>query len=116
MHGQHRSEDENGFENRQFKRVIKIPDGVDPTSVASTASEDGRALVLTGIKRVEENNKDNDKKFAIKLNLSGYTPDKIKVQLRGQELTVTGKQRSGEDGLQRSRDYNRRILLPDDVA
>ena len=64
---------------------------------------------------MEENNKDNDKKFAVKLNFSGYAPDKIKVQLRGQELTVTGKQRSEEDGLQRSRDYHRRILLPDDA-
>ena len=59
---------------------------------------------------MEENNKDNDKKFAVKLNLSGYTPDKIKVQLRGQELTVTGKQRSEEDGLQRSRDYHRHMM------
>ncbi|KAK2567450.1 Heat shock protein hsp-16.2 [Acropora cervicornis] len=115
LYGQHRSEDENGFENSQFKKVIKIPDGVDPTSVASTASEDGRALVLTGIKRVEEKKEDDDNKFAVKLNLSGYKPDEIKVQLRGQELTVTGKQRSEEDGLQRSRDYHRRILLPDDA-
>ena len=88
MRGQHRPKDKNGFENSQFKKVIKIPDGVDPTLVASTASEDGRALVLTGIKRVEENKKDYDKKFAVKLNLSGYKPDEVKVQLRGQELTV----------------------------
>ena len=64
---------------------------------------------------MEENNKDNDKKFAVMLNLSGYKSDEIKVQLRGQELTFTGKQRSEEDGLQRSRDYHRRILLPDDA-
>ena len=38
---------------------------------------------------MEENNQDDDKKFAVKLNLSGYKPDEIKVQLRGQELTVT---------------------------
>ena len=49
------------------------------------------------------------------MNLSGYKPDEIKVQLRGQELTFTGKQRSEEDGLQWSRDYHRRILLPDDA-
>ena len=72
-------------------------------------------LLLTGIKRVQENKKDEDKSFAVKLNLSGYKPDEIKVQLRGQELTVTGQQRSEEDGLQWSRDFHRRILLPDDV-
>ncbi|XP_067026455.1 heat shock protein Hsp-16.48/Hsp-16.49-like [Acropora muricata] len=84
-----------------------MPEGIDPTSVTSTPSEDGRDLLLTGIKRVQENKKDVD--------LSGYKPDEIKVQLRGQELTVTGKQRSEENGLQWSRDFHRRILLPDDV-
>ena len=56
------------------------------------------------------------KNFSVKLNFSGYKPDEIKVQLRGQELTVTGKQRSKEGGLQWSRDFHRRILLPDDVG
>ena len=115
LHGLHRSENENGFENSEFKKVIQMPEGIDPTSVTSTPSEDGRELVVTGIKRVEENKKDEDKNFVVKLNLSGYKPNEIKVQLRGQELTVTGKQRSEENGLQWSRDYHRRILLPDDV-
>ena len=115
LHGQHRSEDENGFENSQFKKVIKIPHGVDPTSVAITVSEDGRALVLTGMKQVQENKKEDDKNFAVNLNLSGYKPQEIKVQHRGQELTVTAKQRSEENGFQSSRDFHRRILLPDDV-
>ena len=39
----------------------------------------------------------------------------MKVQLSGQELTVTGKQRTEENGLQWSRDFHRRILLPFDV-
>ncbi|XP_068731697.1 heat shock protein beta-1-like [Montipora capricornis] len=115
LHGQHRSEDENGFENSEFKKVFKIPEGVDPSSVTSKASHNGRALVLEGIKRVEETKKDEDRKFSVKLNLSGFEPEDIKVQLRGQELTVTGKQRSEESGLQWSRDYRRQILLPDDA-
>ncbi|XP_067027929.1 uncharacterized protein [Acropora muricata] len=115
LHGLHRSESENGFENSEFKKVIKMPEGIDPTSVTSTPSEDGRDLLLTGIKRVQENKRDEDKTFAVKLNLSGYKPDEIKVQLRGQELTVTGKRRSEENGLQWSRDFHRRILLPNDV-
>ncbi|XP_068682824.1 uncharacterized protein [Montipora foliosa] len=115
LHGQHRSEDENGFENSEFKKVFKIPEGVDPTSVKSKASHDGRALVLEGIKRVKDSKKEEDRKFSVKLNLSGFEPGEIKVQLRGQELTVTGKQRSEESGLQWSRDYHRQILLPDDA-
>ena len=115
MRGQHRSEDENGFENSQFKKLIKIPHGVDPTSVTSTASEGRTALVLTRIKRVQENKKDDDKNFAVKLNLSGSRPDKIQVQLRVPKLTATGKQRSEENDLQWSSDFHRRILLSHDV-
>ena len=32
----HRSENENGFENSEVKEVIKMPEGIDPTSVTST--------------------------------------------------------------------------------
>ena len=52
--------------------------------MTSTPSEDGRDLLLPGSKRVQGNEKDEDKNFAVKLNLSGYQPDEIKVQLRGQ--------------------------------
>ena len=96
----HRSENENGFENSEFKKVIKMPEGIDPTAVTSTPSEDGRDLLLTGIKRVPKNKKDEDRNFAVKLNFSGYKPDEMKVQLSSQELTVTGKQRTEENGLQ----------------
>ena len=115
LHGQHRSEDENGFENSEFKKVIKIPQGVDPESVTSHATPDGNALVLEGTKRVEEKVKDDDGNFVVNLDLSGFKPEEIKVQLHGQELTVTGKQRSEDGGFHWSRDYSRRFLLPNDV-
>lgn len=115
LHGQHRSEDKNGFENSEFKKVIKIPEGVDPTSVTSRASQDGGSLVLEGIKRVEESAKKDDGNFAVKLDLSGFKPEEIKVQRRGQELTITGKHRSEDSVSHWSRDYCRRVVLPDDV-
>ena len=115
LHGQHRTEDENGFENSEFKKVIKIPEGVDPTSVTSRASQDGGSLVLEGIKRIEESAKKDDGKFSVKLDLSGFKPEEIKVQRRGQELTVTGKHRSEDSASHWSRDYCRRIVLSDDV-
>ena len=49
------------------------------------------------------------------MNLRGFKPEEIKVQLRGHELTVTGKHRAEEDGSYLSRDYSRRVLLPDDA-
>ena len=115
LHGQHRSESEDGFENSEFKKTIKLPEGVDPTTVTSRAIQDGGALLLEGTKRAEEIAKEDDGKFAVKLDLSGFKPEEIKVQLRGKELTVAGKHRSEEGGFHLSRDYSRRVLLPDDA-
>ena len=115
LHGQHRSEDENGFENSEFKKVIKIPQEVDPESVTSRVTPDGNALLLEGTKRVKEKVKKDDGKFAVNLDLSGFRPEEIKVKLHGQELTITGKRRSEDNGFHWSRDCSRRFLLPNDV-
>ena len=115
LHGQHRSERQDGFENSEFKKIIKLPEDVDPTTVTSRVSKDDSFLVLEGVKRVEEKTKTDDDKFVVTLNLRGFKPEEIKVQLRGHELTVTGKHRAEEDGSYLSRDYSRRVLLPDDA-
>ena len=72
LHGQHRSEDENELESSEFKKVIKLPQGVDPTSVTSRVSADGGALFLEGIKRVEKKAKGDryHAKYAVHLDLS----------------------------------------------
>ena len=112
IHGQHRYEGEDGFENSEFKKIIKLPEDVDPTSVTSQVTRDGSLLVLNGIiKRVEKEIKPNDGKFVAKLDLRGFKPEEINIQIRGHELIVAARHRS-EDG---SRDYRRRVLLPDDV-
>ena len=117
LHGQHRSEDENGFESSEFKKVIKLPQGVDPTSVTSCVSQDGSALLLEGIKRVEKKAKgDRYKrhgKYAVQLDLSGFKPEEVKIQRRGQVLTIAGNQRSEEGGFLRN--YSRRVKIPDDA-
>ena len=113
LHGQHRLEREDGFEESEFKRVFKIPQGVDPKTVKSRTSQDGGALVIEGTKRVEE--KANDSKFEAKLDFRGFKPEEIKIQVSGKELTVTGKHVSERDDFYLSRDYSRRILLPDDA-
>ena len=112
LHGQHRSEGEDGFENSEFMKTIKLPKDVDPTTVTSHVTRNGSVLVLSGIKRVEKKIKPNDDKFVAKLNLHGFKPEEINIQIRGHELMVIAKHRSEEDG---SRDYRRRILLPDDA-
>ena len=113
VHGQYRYEGEDGFENSEFKKIMKLPKDVDPTTVTSHVTRDGSLLVLNGIKRIEKKIKPNDGKFVAKLDLRGFKPEEINIQLiRGHELMVIAKHRSEEDG---SRDYTRRVLLPDDV-
>ena len=118
LHGQHRSEGEDGFENNEFKKIIKLPDGVDPTTVKSRVIKNlnkGSVLVLEGERRVEEKAKQDDGKFLVKLDLRGFKPEDVKVQLRGHGLTVTGKHKSEDQGFYFSRDYSHRVLLPDDA-
>ncbi|XP_027041102.1 heat shock protein beta-2-like isoform X2 [Pocillopora damicornis] len=114
LHGQHRSEREDGFDTSEFKRVFKLPQDIDPTTVTSRTTQDGGVLVVEGSKRVEE--KEDDGKFEIKLDVSGFKPEEIKVQIRGNELSVSGKHKSEDGEVYRSRDYSRRIVLPNDVV
>ena len=115
LHGQHRIEEENGFESSEFQKVIKLPQGVDPASVTSRVSLDGSALLLEGIKRVEKKAKGDryHRKYAVQLDLRGFKPEEIKIQRRGQELTITGNQRSEEGASLRN--YSRRVKIPDDA-
>ena len=115
LHGQHRTEDENGFESSEFKKVIKLPQGVDPTSVTSRFSRDGGAMLLQGIKRVKRKATcdRHHTQYATQLGLIGFKPEEIKIQRRGQELTITGIRRSEEGGFLRN--YSRRFKIPDDA-
>ena len=95
-----------------------MPDGIDPTTVKSRVIKNlkrGSVLVLEGDRRLEEKAKQDDGKFVVKLDLRGFKPEDIKVQLRGHELTVTGKHKSEDQGFYFSRDYSNRVLLPDDA-
>ena len=81
LHGKHRSEREDGFYKCEFKRVFPLPQNVDPTTVTSRITQDGGVLVIEGLKRVEE--KEDDGKFETKLDVSGFKPEEIKIQLHG---------------------------------
>ena len=74
----------------------------------------GSVLLLEGNRRVEEKAKQDNGKFQVKLDLRGFKAEDIKVQLRGHELTVTGKHKSEDHSFYFSRDYSHRVLLPDD--
>ena len=114
LHGKHRSEREDGFYKCEFKRVFPLTQNVDPTTVTSRITQDGGVLIIEGLKHVEE--KEDDGKFETKLDVSGFKPEEIKIQLHGKELIVCGE-RTLEDGrANRSRGFSHCILLPDDVV
>ena len=72
LHGQRRSEGEDGFENNEFKKIIKLPDGIDPTTVKSRVMKNlkrGSVLVLEGDRILEEKAKQDDGRFVVKLDL-----------------------------------------------
>ena len=114
LHGKHHSEREDGFNTCEFKRVFPLPQNVDPTTVTSRITQDGGVLVIEGLKRVEE--KEDDGKFEIKLDVSGFKPEEIKIQLHGKELIVCGKRTLEDGGANRSRGFSHRVLLPEDVV
>ena len=114
LHGLHQFEREDGFEKSEFKRVFKLPQSIDPKTVKSRPSQGGRELLIEGTNLPKEEEA-NEEKFRAKLDFSGFKPEEIKIQLRGNELNITGKHLSERDDFYLSRDYSRRILLPDDV-
>ena len=52
LHGQHRSEGKDGFENNEFKKIIKLPDGVYPATVKSRVIKNLKSNCTTATKRI----------------------------------------------------------------
>ena len=111
VHGQHEFLREDGSEKYEFKRAFKLPQGVDPTTVMSRITQDGRFLVIEGRKHEEE--RAISGKFQRRLDFRGFKPEQIKLQLRGNRLIINGLQVCKRHQTRKS--ANRYILLPDDV-
>uniref|UniRef100_A0A7I4XTB3 SHSP domain-containing protein n=1 Tax=Haemonchus contortus TaxID=6289 RepID=A0A7I4XTB3_HAECO len=58
---------------------------------------------------------DDDKKFAVSLDVSQFRPEELNVHLEGRELTIEGKQehKTGNSAIHRS--FTRKWLLPENV-
>ena len=106
LHGLHRFERENGFIASEFKRFFKLPEGVDPATVMSRKTKHGDRLIIEGMKYEERRVK--DRKFELKMDFRGFKPEEIKIQLRKDKLTVSGRSSSKDHP---SSDHSRRNLL-----
>ncbi|CAJ0597003.1 unnamed protein product [Cylicocyclus nassatus] len=57
----------------------------------------------------------DDKRFAVSLDVSQFRPDELKVQLEGRQLVIEGKQENKGDNNYTERSFVRKWTLPDDV-
>ncbi|KAJ1353338.1 hypothetical protein KIN20_009944 [Parelaphostrongylus tenuis] len=57
----------------------------------------------------------DDKKFAVSLDVSQFRPDDLKVHLEGRELTIEGKQQHKDETSYMERSFVRKWTLPENV-
>ncbi|VDO87435.1 unnamed protein product [Haemonchus placei] len=58
---------------------------------------------------------DDDKKFAVSLDVSQFRPEELKVQLEGRQLTIEGKQEHKTENSAIQRSFIRKYVLPENV-
>ncbi|KAK6053404.1 Hsp20/alpha crystallin family protein [Cooperia oncophora] len=58
---------------------------------------------------------DDDKKFAVSMDVSQFKPEELKVNLDGRMLTVEGKQESKGENTFMARSFVRSWYLPEDI-
>lgn len=125
--GKHHSEGKYGSETSEFHRVFSLPEGLEPSSVSSRITHDGVLhieayktplkdldIALLGCSSQDVSRTD-DKKFAVTLNVSEFSPDEVQVKVKGNELSVHAVHEKQEGGMSSSRQFHRHFLLPKDV-
>uniref|UniRef100_A0A7I5E5E7 SHSP domain-containing protein n=1 Tax=Haemonchus contortus TaxID=6289 RepID=A0A7I5E5E7_HAECO len=58
---------------------------------------------------------DDDKRFAVSLDVSQFRPEELNVHLEGRELTIEGKQEHKTANSAIHRSFTRKYLLPENV-
>ncbi|XGW23880.1 hypothetical protein V3C99_005804 [Haemonchus contortus] len=58
---------------------------------------------------------DDDKKFAVALDVSQFRPEELNVHLEGRELTIEGKQEHKTENSAMHRSFTRKWILPENV-
>uniref|UniRef100_A0A7I4XUM6 SHSP domain-containing protein n=1 Tax=Haemonchus contortus TaxID=6289 RepID=A0A7I4XUM6_HAECO len=58
---------------------------------------------------------DDDKKFAVSLDVSQFRPEELNVHLEGRELTIEGEQEHKTENSAIHRSFTRKYLLPENV-
>ncbi|XP_047137378.1 uncharacterized protein LOC100197458 isoform X1 [Hydra vulgaris] len=117
--GKHRNKNENGFEFIEFHRKYTLPDDVDLTALTSNISVDG-VLHIEAPKVLPaspESIESTDENFKCSLDVQGFKPEEISIQVKGRDLVIHGETKTEDDGVQgfQHKQFTRNISLPDDV-
>ncbi|XP_002166332.1 alpha-crystallin A chain [Hydra vulgaris] len=119
--GKHRNENENGFESSEFHRKYTIPDDVDVAALTSNISQDG-ILHIEAPKKLpvtSESGESTKETFKCTLDVQGFKPEEISIQVKGRDLVVHGEtktENSGEHGSSyHHKQFTKHVALPDDV-
>ncbi|VDL78362.1 unnamed protein product [Nippostrongylus brasiliensis] len=107
-----------------FVRKWTLPQSADIEAIESRLSDSGRLSVEVpkmrtsdGLQRSVEyfQTSDDDKKFAVTLDVSQFKPEELKVNLDGRVLVVEGRQQQKDDKSFMSRSFIRSWCLPEEV-
>ncbi|XP_004207394.1 heat shock protein 30 [Hydra vulgaris] len=119
--GKHHNENETGFESSEFHRKYTIPDDVDPSAITSNISQDG-VLHIEAPKKSHVNSdsvESTKEVFKCSLDVQGFKPEEISIQVKGRDLVVHGETKSeisSDHGASfHHKQFTRNISLPDDV-
>ncbi|XP_065683282.1 heat shock protein Hsp-16.48/Hsp-16.49-like [Hydra vulgaris] len=110
---------ENGFESSEFHRKYTIPDDVDATALTSNISQGG-VLHIEAPKKLPASSGESTKEtFKFSLDVQGFKPEEISIQVKGRDLIVHGEtktENSGEHGSSyHHKQFTKHVALPDDV-
>uniref|UniRef100_A0A0N4WTU4 Hsp20/alpha crystallin family protein n=1 Tax=Haemonchus placei TaxID=6290 RepID=A0A0N4WTU4_HAEPC len=137
VEGKQEVKEDSSYTSRSFLRQWTVPEDVDVEQIRSTLTEDGhlaievpkpkpaitsrnipiqKAIDRTPLKdQFQLQMVDDDKKFAVSLDVSQFRPEELNVHLEGRELTIEGKQECKTENSAMHRSFTRKWLLPENV-
>ncbi|XP_032220200.2 heat shock protein 27 [Nematostella vectensis] len=118
VQGRHVNEGPFGFELKEFRRTFTLPEGVEASNVKTRISNHGQ-LHIEAMKALPEpdgaKKESKDDKFSMAMDVKGFPPEAIKVQVLGNELLVSANHEVEHEGHHHAMHFNRQFILPREV-
>ena len=134
VRGDHHKEGDEGFESYKFEKSFAVPQGVDPKTVSSRVTAEGRMYLEAPRPRPPEQQlvssrpaalarcvsdgelTEDESKYTISLSVPDFQPEEISCKVDGQELTISAEQESESEGHFSKRSISRHFTLPENAS